>query len=142
MTGQARGEDYSIYLIDPDGGLVKTIQPMDMNFRPDEERSRQERCGTRRQPVRQVFRGWEGDATFEKEDHELDKLIDAQEQAYYNGQPIEDIEIVQNKYVPKSGTTETYRYVGVKLGYREEVPGQKEDVTQQLEWQAERREKI
>lgn len=142
MPGQSRGEDYSIYILNTEGELLKTIQPQDMNFRPEENRERQERCGTREQPVRQTFMGWQGDATFEEEDFALDDLQDAQEQAYFNGEPVGDIEIIQNKYIPKKRATRTYRYYGVKFGFRQQVSGQKESATNQLEWQAKGRELV
>jgi len=141
MTGISRGEDYRIELVGDDGP-VKTIQPNDMNFNPEQSRERQERCGSREQPVRQTFSGWSGDATFEEEDFTADDLMDAQESAYYNGEPVPEFEIYHTKYVPKLGATRTYRYYGVKFHWSGSTTGQKEANENTLEWDAKGRKQV
>ncbi|MDZ7703182.1 MAG: hypothetical protein U5L04_01700 [Trueperaceae bacterium] len=142
MTGIARGEDYSLYILDPDGELLKTIQPNSMTAQPDENTERQERCGTREQPPRQTFMGWSGDAEFEKEDFALDDLLGKQMDAYFNGEPVGSVDIIQNKYIPKLGSTKTYRYIDAKFSVNESAGGQKDAVTQSYTWTAKRRVEV
>lgn len=142
MTGISRGEDYSIYLLDPDGELVKTIQPNSMSAQPDESTERQERCGTRESPPRQTFMGWSGDAEFEVEDFALSDLIGEQMERYFNGEPIGQIDVIENEYIPKLGATKTYRYIGVVFTVNKNVSGQKDAATTSLTWTATRRVEI
>lgn len=135
-----KGQDYQFLLIDGDGEIVKTISPNNMTFNLSEERNRIERCGTRKQPVDQDITGWEGTAEFEEEDFVIDDLIQGIQDGYFDGLPIEEMEIMQTKYVPELGATRTYRYTGVKIGYEENASSQKERVTKNVPWTAVKRE--
>lgn len=139
MTGESRGEDYQIHIVGEDG-VIEIVQPDDMDFSPEQNRDRQERCGDRRQPVRQTFAGWSGSATFEQESFGLDDVIDSITGNYFAGEEVQDHEIYHTKYIPKLGATRTYRYYGVKFSVDESAGGQKDPVERTLEWDAEGRE--
>jgi len=138
----SKGEDHSILMFNDAGEPVRTIQPNDMSFQLDRSSNRQNRCGTKEKPPRDVINGWSGSATFEEDDFELDKLIDSLVNAYYAGQPIDRIEIMHTKYVPELGATRTYRYFGVRFGYTEDVTGQTEYTNKSVEFEATGRELV
>lgn len=142
MGDISRGQDYQLRLFDAEGELVRTIQPNDMTFGVDENRERQQRCGTRKQTPRQTVAGHSGTATFEREDFTLDDMVDAMIQNYLNGTPIDRIDIIQTIYIPEIGASRSYRYPNALFGWNDNAGGQTDPVSLTLEWTSEHREEI
>lgn len=126
MSGRAHGSDYKLHVFQK-GELVKVIQPNDMTVRANNQSDRIKRQGTTESTPDVRRDGWEVEGTFDVESFALDDAFDQQSQTYYDGQPVDRMEILQTKHVPKTGGTRTYRYTSAAISdYEESHGGQNE----------------
>jgi len=127
MSGRSKGSDYELHIFTEEG-RVEVVAANDMNDQPNINSSRVQRTGTTETETDVEHNGWQIQATFDRESFALDDAIDAQENSYYDGEPIGKMEIVMVKAVPAlDGATRAYRYPdAVITSYQDGVQGQNE----------------
>jgi len=137
---RTRGSDVQIRLI-VNGELETVWNANSFEVNEDENKERIERLGTSKKPNEKTVDGFSGTLEFDADGPELDDLLDAAHQARRDRQDYK-FNILDRTYYPKSGESRTYVYPNCVFSLSKSASGQKEAVTQSLEWQSEMRRKV
>lgn len=140
MGGGIRGHQGEFRIL-KNGQIVNIVHITRVSDKMDSTMMRSKYVGNPIPAGDQAIEGWSGSMVVETVDDEVEQIIDAIVTSNLAGIGADDFAFVRTENYP-DGSSSSYLYSDVQIGYSRENGGLDEKITKTLDWQASVRQRI